>query len=221
LTPRGACGSVPAAVNNFGEVVGYYYDADHARYGFYYNPEIGVVDLATLMNASGTSDIQATDINDDNQIAGTLVVKGKTQAFRFSLDSGLLETIPALKKSRSSLLSWSPHIGQDGTVVGIARTGNWDFNAFRFSANGQMEGLGTLGGDESGATGITSDGHIVGFADLSESGRAIFLLDDAEGMRRVTFEGESTEYVPNHPVTNNSLEIISGYPGYPMLLLPE
>jgi probable HAF family extracellular repeat protein len=57
---------------------------------------------------------------------------------------------------------WATGVSDDGSVVvGVAQNDSGSWCAFRWTAQGGMQDLGTLGGDTSVATGVSADGSVV------------------------------------------------------------
>jgi probable HAF family extracellular repeat protein len=65
-------------------------------------------------------------------------------------------------------------INADGQIVGYARTSAGEDHAF-FWGSGTMTDLGTLGGTNSYAEGISDQGHIVGFSEITGGGEQAFI----------------------------------------------
>ena len=84
--PFGTHGTYASGVNDAGEVVGYYYDANYDQHGFVYSNGI----YLTLDNPSAADGTYATAINNSGEVVGSIV------------DSSRRFPVPGLLGSRHS-----------------------------------------------------------------------------------------------------------------------
>jgi probable HAF family extracellular repeat protein len=151
MTNLGTLGQgVASAINDKGQIVGYYSTNTQANYdrGFLYNGGI-VRDLGTL----GGTYCVARGINNSGQIVGnSWTTNGSSHAFLYS--GGVMADL--------GISGGAFGINNSGQVVGWLNAGH----AFLYSG-GLMADLGTLGGRSSIAYGITSAGQVFGTADTT------------------------------------------------------
>ena len=158
VKPIGVAGSMPAGINNRGEVVGYYTSGDAVR-AFVYSSS-GFVDLGTL----GGGYSRAHGINDLSVVVGAAEdAAGNTRAFAYA--DGRMSDLGTLGGTNSSAAA----INNNGQIAGVADSADGSF-AFRFTPGAGMENLGTLpGGGNSRAEGINNAGIVVGGAVVSDT----------------------------------------------------
>jgi probable HAF family extracellular repeat protein len=76
--------------------------------------------------------------------------------------AGWSQSITWLGVLPDGVYSYAFDVSADGAVVvGWALNADWQRRAFRWTASGGMQDLGTLGGDESVAKGVSADGAVV------------------------------------------------------------
>lgn len=152
VTPIGAAGSHPTAINNSGEVVGYFNPAAGVQHAFLYTGS-AFQDLGTLGGAGS----RAAGINDSGVIVGAAGTSGgATHAFRYA--GGSMVDIGTLGGQDSSAEAINNH----GQIAGIAQNGAGFSNAFLYNGSA-MQSLGTLPlGSSSRAYGINNTGEVVG-----------------------------------------------------------
>ena len=89
--------------------------------------------------------------------------------------------------------SYAYAVSANGFVVGEAKTSNYLFHAFVWTAANGMQDIGTLGGDESKATDISADGSIVvGWAHDGNGIKRAFRWTSADGMQDLSAGDYST-----------------------------
>ncbi len=83
--------------------------------------------------------------------------------------------------------SWASGVSADGSVVvGVAYYAPGQYRAFRWTAAGGMQDLGTLGGDWSWASAVSADGSVVvGEAENAAGQRRAFRWTAASGMQEL------------------------------------
>jgi probable HAF family extracellular repeat protein len=149
VRPIGDAGSVPAAINNNGQVVGTFNSGEDVH-GFLYSG-LQFVDLGTLGGASS----RATDINDSGVIVGA-ADNGSGALRAFLYRDGGMQDIGTLGGTNSSASA----INNRGQIAGVSDTEDGSF-AFLYTPG--MQNLGTLpGGIASRAEGINNVGTVVG-----------------------------------------------------------
>jgi probable HAF family extracellular repeat protein len=147
ITPIGLPGSMPAGINNSGEVVGYF-TSGGAMHAFLYSGT-GYVDLGTLGGGSS----RAYGINDAGFVVGASAnAAGDTHAFIYA--NGSMTDIGTLGGSYSSAAAINNH----GQIAGAS-----DGAAFLYTPGTGMRSLGALSDDgTSRAQGINDAGVVVG-----------------------------------------------------------
>lgn len=156
-TPPGGTDSIPTAMNESGQVVGY----SSTSWKF----------IGDLRNGMRTFLSYPADINEAGQVVG-----GRT-----FLDSQLAaRDLGTLGGSNTSAVA----LNDAGQVTGESATaGNQQWRAFIWDATNGMRSLGTLGGAYSGATDINEAGQVVGWSRTAEGHLHAFLWDQEHGMR--------------------------------------
>jgi len=81
-------------------------------------------------------------------------------------------------------MSWALGINNLGQVVGASDTASGERHAFRWTLEGGMQDLGTLGGALSEAYAVNDAGHVVGYSRTAVGDRA-FLWTPGDGMREL------------------------------------
>lgn len=151
VTPIGPAGSMPAGINNSGQVVGSFTAGDVTHAFLYAGARF--VDLGTL---GGTYSV-ARGINDAGAVVGASdTAAGNTHAFVYA--NGKMTDIGSLGGDNSSAAA----INNNGQVAGVADGAGGSY-AFLYSPGAGMLNLGTLpGGVASRAEGINNAGVVVG-----------------------------------------------------------
>ena len=156
----------PAAMNNAGDVVGYYYTDAWEKHAFLYRNGV-MTDLGTL----GGTESYARDINDYGEVVGqSRTAAGDLHAFFWDASGGMSDL-----GTLGGSISIAYGINADGYVVGEAMTAT-SVHAFLHDGTG-MTDIGTTGYFQSGAYGINDVGQIVGtYLELGSDQQA-FLYD--------------------------------------------
>lgn len=163
VKPVGPEGSVPVAINNLGQVVGFLPRGDGAH-AFLYTGT-GFVELGTLGGGSS----RAYGINDAGVVVGEAENgAGTPRAFVYS--SGAMSDLGTFggPSSRASA------INNRGQIAGVADSEDGSF-AFLYSTSTGMQNLGALpGGVSSRAEGVNDEGMVVGGSIVGDSPLPMF-----------------------------------------------
>jgi len=153
---------------------------------FRWTAQTGMQDLGTLPGGYWSL---AYGVSADGAVVVGYAVDASDyeRAFRWTAQTGMqdLGTLPGYDHS------WALGVSADGAVVvGAAwnamydTAGGYDYRAFRWTAEDGMQNLGTLGGPESLASGVSADGAVVVGWALNASGKArAFRWTAASGMQ--------------------------------------
>lgn len=152
VTPVGAAGSTPTAINNNGDVVGYFSPGANVQHAFLYTGS-AFQDLGTLGGAGS----RAAGINDAGVVVGAAGTSGgATHAFRYA--GGSMVDIGTLGGQNSA----AEAINNVGQIAGSADTAGGFSNGFLYTGS-TMQSLGTLPlGESSRAYGINNAGEVTG-----------------------------------------------------------
>ncbi len=135
-----------------------------------------------LAPGSGLEGVATAVSADGSVIAGYLINGEEREAFRWTVEAGLLRLGDL---SGGDLYSTAADISADGTViVGVGRTGTGD-EAFRWNEeSGGMAGLGDLPGGlfRSGSSAVSSNGSVIVGGGTSQLGIEAFRWTAAQGM---------------------------------------
>ncbi|MCE5267095.1 MAG: PEP-CTERM sorting domain-containing protein [Planctomycetaceae bacterium] len=158
------------AINNSGQVVGYYLSTNGNYRPFLYTGNGPMQDLGTLPGDAGGG---AYGINTSGQIAG-YSNSGLNDHATLRGSSGSMQQLPTSGISRAA------DVNDNGQVVGYGGIGY--HHAF-FYDGAQVNDLGTFGGDQSQANQINNSGQIVGAADLADHTTHAFLSNNGGPLR--------------------------------------
>jgi probable HAF family extracellular repeat protein len=147
------------------------------QHGFLWTQGGGMQDLTPDL----TSNVGATAvaINSANQVTGYYVPNGSSNTL------GFLWTQAGGLQSLGSAGTLAYDVNDSGTVVGQTPGANGNRHAFSWTQAGGIKDLGTLGGGQSSALSVNSQGWIVGTS-LTSSGTGIlhgFLWTPSGGMQ--------------------------------------
>jgi probable HAF family extracellular repeat protein len=146
--------SAASGNNDAGAAVGFSYTAADLQHAFLWTQSGGMQDLTPGLTSIGGA--AATAINSSSQVVGYYFPNGATDTLGFIwTQAGGLQNIGS-----SGTLAYD--INNAGTVVGKTRITSGDRHAFSWTSSGVIKDLGTLGGNESTALGINTNGWIVG-----------------------------------------------------------
>lgn len=165
-TPTGTTVTVPIAIGESGEIVGYA-QGDEGRAAVRYGNGkwTTIKDLGTNSAAAGIGaggEVVGYSVDDDGMHA-------------FVLKNDKLTKLP-LDKNLSSV---AYAVGANGDILGIMETEAHETHAFRI-ADGKLHDLGTLGGKRSAPLGINTKGDIVGTSELADTTMRAFILPAGE-----------------------------------------
>jgi len=171
-------------INESGVVTGSYSDNGNVARGFVYSDGV-FEDIGDL----GGGRTAAYAINNSGEVAGiSYDTDGNGRAFRYDPQTQLMENLGIIKAGMPSLFgnhSSGFDINDFSVVVGNAsagaRKGHNKYHVFRDAGAG-MEDLGTLGGLQSGTSGVNSMGEIVGQSYDNDNQNVNFLYTDEIGM---------------------------------------
>jgi probable HAF family extracellular repeat protein len=172
--------SAASGTNDSGAVVGLSYTATNSQHAFLWTQAGGMQDLTPALTSNGGA--TAVAINSSNQIAGYYFPNGSGNplGFVWTEDGGLQNV------GSAGTLAYA--INASGTVVGQSPVSSVYRHAFSWTQSAGMQDLGTLGGDESSALSINSQGWIVGTS-LTTTGKGSlhgFLWTPSGGMQDFT-----------------------------------
>jgi len=155
LGSLGGTASVPADVNNHGEVVGYSFTANNAAAHAFLYSHGRMTDLGTL----GGTTSGATDINDRGAVVGlSSIAPGNKQVDAFLEQGGKLKDLGPLNPAFAE--GGMVAINADGDLSGLS-AGGYDALIHRRGINidlGSLAGLGSIARD------LNDSGQVVGFS---------------------------------------------------------
>lgn len=187
MTDIGTLGGESAAalsINDFGEIVGYSDTADGKSHAFLRTTAGEMVDLGLLPDHTSSQATAAANV-----IVGFSVADGRSTAFSWNLDDGMVVLPPLVAGANTRAYG----VNSDDDAVGAADNSAGQPQAVLWRAGSGAESLGTLGGNSSWACGINDAGVVVGQAlDASGKGRA-FVWTAASGIRPMAgFRSDAT-----------------------------
>lgn len=181
----------------------------------------GLQDLGT---AGGNSSFATAVSRDGAAVAGnTTNGLGQPRAFRWTTLGGL-QDLGTLGGASSNVGSNKSALSLDGSVVVGASEINFAtptvFHAFRWTAGGGMQDLGTLGGANSSATVASSDGSVVGGSSERADmiGQHAFRWSSTTGMQALGSLGGLSSFVqamnPTGTVLVGAADLSTGQRAY-------
>jgi probable HAF family extracellular repeat protein len=172
--------SAASGINQAGDVVGLSYTAANKQHAFLWSLAGGMQDLTPTLTSNGGA--IAKGINSSNQVVGYYFPNGSVNTTGFLwTQAGGIQNIGTAGTLAMAIHDSSTVVGQSPTTAGFE-------HAFSWTSTGGLKDLGTLGGSESSALGINSQGWIVGTS-LTSSGTGIlhgFLWTPKGGMEDLT-----------------------------------
>ena len=162
-----------------GAVVGLAHTAANLQHAFFWTQTGGMLDLTPGLTSSGGA--TAACVNASNQVVGYYYPNGSrnTLGFIWSQANGF--------QNLGATGTLANAINDAGTVVGHTPSANGGGHAFSWTQAGGIKDLGTLGGSQSSAVAINSQGWIVGTS-LTSTGGTLhgFLWTPTDGMKDFT-----------------------------------
>ena len=119
IAPTGATATIPKAINNAGQIVGYFIDRNGNAEGF-----TETNDTITALNVPGAVDTFATGINDAGQIVGYFIGGAGERGFVFSEGAFSFFDVP----NSNAIVTGG--INNAGQIVGYFENGQLDFEGF-------------------------------------------------------------------------------------------
>lgn len=181
------------AINEKGQVVGGGVDEDGLIRAFIWSEQEGIVDIGSL----GTQ-ARAFAVNNLGHVGGTGNTEDETaelSAFIWTPEEGM-RALPHFEVGPSTVTG----INDDGVACGWSRGPPPEGAAqgfpqpVRWTADGKIEHLGTLGGNQGIANGINNAGQICGMSNLEDGTPRAFLWTAAKGMEEIgTLGGNMSE----------------------------
>ncbi len=178
----GAVESKANGINSNGDVTGYWQDSAGVQHAFVYNlASSTLTTLPTLLPSASSPNSTGTAINANGVVVGSAdAVTGSTGAIQhaFTYNNGVTTDLGAL--GSASNFSSALAINSAGIIVGTSSDNIGNLNAFVVQG-GTMYNLNNLvnslnGWQLQGATGINSQGDIVGYGIDPNSTPAAFIL---------------------------------------------
>jgi probable HAF family extracellular repeat protein len=196
LDSSGALGSIPAAINDRGDVVGTASNWRGEPRAVVWTSDGTVREITGLPTGQWSG---AYGINSAGDVVGVVVPPG---AFSTPL-GGRGAGQRAFLRSTAGKLRWLDGLGGEtapvainarGDVVGWSQDRAGSPRAVLWPASGGVRDLGTLGGARSTAVGINSAGQVVGWADNAAGLIRAFIWSASEGMRDLgTLGGQQSQ----------------------------
>ncbi len=174
-------------INDWGDVVGRGVDGERP---YLYIEGQGFVELPPTSEGRTWS---AAAINNFCDIAGiTTDASGRVQAVRYTYANNSVTLLGFLKPKLVDRNSFATDItdiddnDDNGWVVGYSDVRRFQTHAFLYQDQTGMVDLGTLGGENSAASGINSRGQVVGISDTASGSGALFVYTQLGGMQEVS-----------------------------------
>ena len=179
LGTLGGTDSVATALNDQDQVVGWARGPSFRMHAFSWTQSGGMVDLGTLGHWWGPSQYTqgsaswAVAVNENGQVVGDSYIRDDSSylhAFSWTQSSGIVDlgTVPLFPEPPYLRQGNARAISETGQVVGSSYSGwDTDYRAFSWTASAGIIDLGTLGGDESGASAVNNKGQVVGSSQIA------------------------------------------------------
>lgn len=208
--------SVPACINNGGQVAGWATDSTGYGHAFLYSGG-AMQDLGTLGGSS-----EALGINNSGQVVGLFVFtrSNGTTDHAFLYSGGQMQDLGTL----GGVLSVAYGINDSGQIAGDAPTTSGDPHAILYSG-GKMQDLGTLGGATSQSRGINDSGQVVGVSSTTSGENHAFLYSGGKMQDLNSLVGGSGWDLLSAAGINNNGQIaayaVNGSIAHALLLTPS
>jgi probable HAF family extracellular repeat protein len=173
--------SEAVAINDAGQIVGWANTNANPPYAHavLWSAAHVIQDLGTL----GGSTSAAVDINASGQVIGMSDVAGGGQhGFLWSSGGGMQDLASLLGSAASSVAA----INDAGQIAGSYVAPGGETHAFLYTPGSGLRDLGTLGGNESVATGLNAQGDVVGSSKTAQGDVHAFFWSSTDGMEDVT-----------------------------------
>lgn len=178
MSTLGGDNSIPQALNNVGQVIGYSYTAgNEQQHAFVWDSANRMQDLGTL----GGSYSNARGINDAGQVIGSSgIASDRPHAFVWAVTGGMRD-LGTLGGGTSNAHA----INRGGQVIGTSYlAGDRQQHAFVWDPANGMQDLGTLGGTSSYPRAINNAGQVIGSSGTTGNQQQhAFVWDRTNGMR--------------------------------------
>jgi len=156
-------------INNSGQVAGYMYNSSNSQitHAAVWSADGSIQDLGTL----GGSSSGANAINSNGAVTGNSQTGGGNSVYAF-----LWTPTHGMRKIGTQ--------SSDGIGIGQSNVVGYENSHAAMWTGSTVQDLGTLGGDNSSANGISSTGKVVGYSEITRGGGDVhaFVWDAATGM---------------------------------------
>ena len=173
----GGADSRALGINDAAQVTGYSTDTNGAAHGFVFSGGA----LTDIGGFADGAEVFPQHINRAGQVAGFSSVTNNEFPFLFTAPN-TFSNLGTIATATLPATAAAYGVNDFGRVVGLGTGSNGLNRAFRSTANGTLDELGTLDGDESWAYAINNANQIVGAANAITTDTHAFLFSDSTGM---------------------------------------
>jgi len=167
-----------AGINNAGQVTGYSTDTNGGAHGFVFSGGV----LTDIGGTASGSAVFPQHINLAGKVGGFATDTNSNDSAFLLTAPNTFSNLGLIANATLPAASAAYGLNDFGVVVGIGTSSNGFNRAFRSTANGVLEDLGTLGGDGSWAYAINNSNQVAGTADFVSGDPHAFLFNDGAGM---------------------------------------
>ena len=200
-------GSSPVAINNGGEVAGWYFWGDSSYHAFIYRGG-ATHDLGSL---SGYDNI-VTSINNYGQVVGFFQNRYNSNSFiEFAYLHGSDGSVTLLGSLGNAAFTHPSGISDSGVIVGSSGSTDSNTKAFIYQ-NGQMSALGTFAGRPLKYASINSRGQILATYQAADSSLKSVLISGGQMQDLSSLNGTSSTYA--FTISDNGIILGSYDKGY-------